>query len=137
MTIAVLRPIQEGRPLHRVIPYYGNLDDLQQRMQIEYYPVNQERQLLEILWDRRLRQAVFSNQQGQMTTVLGEEHIMPISLRIFLWRHNIDMTRIAVDGIQLREPRGYHLVLDHAIETMADVFQLEIWASENNNDLQG
>jgi len=133
MTVIIQRPVQEDRPANRVAPYYGNLHDLEQRMQIEYYPIHQEPQLLEIFWDSHLHQAVFSNQQRQLTTVRVLPG-MPMTLRRLLWHHHIDTTRIAVDGIQLHHPRGFHLVLDHPIETMADVYQLEIWGFQNHDN---
>ena len=134
MTVAVLPPIQDNIPMERPVRYDGDLYDLEQRMQIEYFNVNHEAVLMEVLWDPLLRQAVFSDGFRRYTIVYtqpGEQ----MTLRKLLKHYHVTLTQVAVDGVRLMNPRGYHLVLDAPLENMADVYQLDIWAYGGHTDI--
>jgi hypothetical protein len=134
MTIAIMPLAQENRPMAHLVRYHGNLYMLEQRMQIDYINEYNERVLIEISWDPQQRQAVLSDTFRDLTTVItlpGE----PITLRKLLQYYRMTMAQIVVDGVQLMNPRGYHLVLDGPLESMEAVYQLEISANEGYNEM--
>jgi hypothetical protein len=134
MTISILQPVQENRPIGSLIRYQGNQYNLYQRIQILYHSPNDEQLILEIFWDPIHRQAVFDTGFRDLFTVRtlpGEQ----MTLRKLLELNRVTMTQVEVDGIRLRSLRGYHLVLDGPLENMESIYQLEIWAYGDHNHI--